>query len=206
MLRTHNVDVCWMVEQHARDLFRTSYTPTVSQCADVFTKQFVEKTKWHHAIRLINVMPPQQLLDHLLSLYAPAASVAGGGGCLETGQGSSQRLRLVELVPVQPEPFPSSQCRLVELVPVQPEPFPGPVGRISRGTQKFTGHLGISKLGTISRMMQPRTSTTRSITSNTRRSTCRHMLMLFAHASCRVRKPQHAATNSHWYDRVRCFT
>ena len=52
--RTQNISFGWLKQQFEAEHFDMVNVDTLEQVADIFTKPFAEKTKWLHALRLIN--------------------------------------------------------------------------------------------------------------------------------------------------------
>ena len=52
--RTQNISFGWLKQQFERGFFNMVNVATLEQVADIFTKPFAEKGKWHHALKLIN--------------------------------------------------------------------------------------------------------------------------------------------------------
>ena len=52
--RTQNISFGWLKQQFEAEHFDMVNVDTLEQVADIFTKHFAEKTKWLHALRLIN--------------------------------------------------------------------------------------------------------------------------------------------------------
>ena len=52
--RTQNISFGWLKQQFEAEHFDMANVDTLEQVADIFTKPFAEKTKWLHALRLIN--------------------------------------------------------------------------------------------------------------------------------------------------------
>ena len=52
--RTQNISFGWLKQQFKRGFFNMVNVATLEQVADIFTKPFAEKGKWHHALKLIN--------------------------------------------------------------------------------------------------------------------------------------------------------
>ena len=59
--RTHRISVAWLHERFKEPQCQLHYCPTLSQCADIYTKAFENKDKWTHARRLISVMAPNEM-------------------------------------------------------------------------------------------------------------------------------------------------
>ena len=82
--RVHRIGVGWLHERlgnvDTRDNVLLEYTASKDMCADVYTKHFVDKEKWGHALSLINVLDPRTLKDAGASALArqPQAVKAGG--------------------------------------------------------------------------------------------------------------------------------
>ena len=72
------VNVCWMHESYSRGIFDVQYVPSAQQCADVFTKQFTDKSKWLHAVSLINIVQDSELPTHLTHLLSRGSAPGGG--------------------------------------------------------------------------------------------------------------------------------
>ena len=52
--RTQNISFGWLRQQFERGLFNMVNVATLEQVAEIFTKPFAEKGKWHHALKLVN--------------------------------------------------------------------------------------------------------------------------------------------------------
>ena len=52
--RTQNISFGWLKQQFERGFFNMINVATLEQVADIFTKPFAEKSKWYHALKLIN--------------------------------------------------------------------------------------------------------------------------------------------------------
>ena len=59
--RTHRVSVSWLHERCARGDFELEYCDTDEQCADIFTKSFVNAVKWDAVVSLINHYPNSRI-------------------------------------------------------------------------------------------------------------------------------------------------
>jgi hypothetical protein len=54
--RTHKIDIGWLHNVFARGLCSLGYCDTEKQAADMFTKSFAEKTKWHTVCGLVGLV------------------------------------------------------------------------------------------------------------------------------------------------------
>ena len=52
--RTQRISFGWLKQQFERKLFNMINVGTKEQVADIFTKPFADKSKWDHAMKLIN--------------------------------------------------------------------------------------------------------------------------------------------------------
>ena len=84
--RTQRISFGWLKQQFERKFFNLVNADTSEQVADIFTKAFAERTKWLHALRLINhVLCPDQNKSpkgkdsdsHLVAKPSISATVAG---------------------------------------------------------------------------------------------------------------------------------
>ena len=58
--RTQNISFGWLRQQFERGFFNMINVATLGQVADIFTKPFSEKSKWYHALYLINHIEVQK--------------------------------------------------------------------------------------------------------------------------------------------------
>ena len=55
--RTHGVNIQWLHDVYAKGDLQMMYTRTEAQCADIFTKNFRDVSKWNKAVQDIGVAP-----------------------------------------------------------------------------------------------------------------------------------------------------
>ena len=71
--RVHRVSIGWLYErlgnEETRDPCDFEDTGTDFMAADIYTKAFTDEEKWNHALRLINLTDPKDLINYISSEF-----------------------------------------------------------------------------------------------------------------------------------------
>ena len=67
--------MAWLYERFKNDRIKLKYIDSCRQCADIYTKHFVDKDKWYQSLVLINHYPNFAASVHDPSLWAKEAIV-----------------------------------------------------------------------------------------------------------------------------------
>ena len=73
-----------MHEQYSRGVFDVQYIQSMAQRADVLTKSFTDKTKWVHAVSLVNVHPSMLPASKTETMPSSAATAGGVAAAART--------------------------------------------------------------------------------------------------------------------------
>ena len=95
MGRTHRVCLRWLHDEISRN-YGLEYCESALMCADIFTKAFTDKDKWHHACLLIAHVRPADMKLFSQS-YPEGGTIRGGVSARTTSQKEAREaLRLLE--------------------------------------------------------------------------------------------------------------
>ena len=100
--RTHKIDIGWLRNVFARGLCSLGYCDTDKQAADMFTKSFSEKTKWHAVRGLVGLVDFSKAsrIFSVSKLHHPKVSVA----CtVVSGRGKSRTSIACHAIPSKPK-------------------------------------------------------------------------------------------------------